>query len=188
MTFRFQVNRAKRCADLRKRMSLTSGTVLGGRCNIYASRTRCTPSSRQDSDPPRTIATVVGDHNRHPVKGLTPEDVDERLAVDPKTVERWITLGRIPYPRHRHTIAAMAGESETYLWPGPLPSQRRGEVAQSEIVHVCRPQPGLSACASTLRPSRGIDTCRGEVSYYGSPPEGRDAQRNFESDLDRRER
>jgi hypothetical protein len=69
-------------------------------------------------------------------KGITPEAVAERLGVDPKTVERWITQGRTPYPRHRHAIAAMAGESETYLWPGALPSQRRAEVAQSEIVHV----------------------------------------------------
>jgi hypothetical protein len=36
----FQVNRAKRCADLRKRTSLTSGTALGGRCRIHASRVR----------------------------------------------------------------------------------------------------------------------------------------------------
>jgi hypothetical protein len=34
----FQVNRAKRCADLRKRTSLTSGTALGGRCNVHANR------------------------------------------------------------------------------------------------------------------------------------------------------
>jgi len=47
----FQVNRAKRCTDLRKRTSLTSGTALGGRCKIYASRTRYTPSTRQDSAP-----------------------------------------------------------------------------------------------------------------------------------------
>jgi transcriptional regulator with XRE-family HTH domain len=69
-------------------------------------------------------------------KGLTPEAVAERLGVDPKTVERWITVGRTPYPRHRHAIAVMAGESETYLWPGALPSQRRTEVARSEIVQV----------------------------------------------------
>jgi hypothetical protein len=56
----FQVNRAKRYADLQKRTSLTSETALGGRCKIYASRIRCTPSTRQDSDPPRTTATVVG--------------------------------------------------------------------------------------------------------------------------------
>jgi DNA-binding NarL/FixJ family response regulator len=47
----FQVNRAKRCADLRKRWSLTSGTALGGRCKIHASRTRYTPSTRQGSYP-----------------------------------------------------------------------------------------------------------------------------------------
>ena len=69
-------------------------------------------------------------------KGLTPEDVAGRLGVDPKTVERWITTDRTPYPRHRHAIAVMAGESETYLWPGALPSQRRAEVARSEIVQV----------------------------------------------------
>ena len=69
-------------------------------------------------------------------KGLTPEEVSERLGVDPKTVERWITVGRTPYPRYRHAIAVMAGESETYLWPKALPSQRRTEVAQSEIVQV----------------------------------------------------
>ena len=69
-------------------------------------------------------------------KGLTPEDVAGRLGVDPKTVERWITTDRTPYPRHRHAIAVMAGESETYLWPGALPSDRRTEVARSEIVQV----------------------------------------------------
>ena len=69
-------------------------------------------------------------------RGLTPDDVAERLSVDHKTVERWITLGRTPYPRHRHAIAAMAGESEAYLWPDALPAQRRAEVAESEIVQV----------------------------------------------------
>jgi len=47
----FQVNRAKRYADLQKRTSLTSGTALGGRCNVYASSAQYTPSTRQDSAP-----------------------------------------------------------------------------------------------------------------------------------------
>jgi hypothetical protein len=47
----FQVNRAERCADLRKRTSPTSETALGGRCNFHASRVRYAPSIRQDSDP-----------------------------------------------------------------------------------------------------------------------------------------
>jgi hypothetical protein len=64
----FQVNRAKRCADLRKRMSLTSGTALSGRCKIHASRTRYTPSTRQDSDPTQDHRDRRWrDHDRHPV-------------------------------------------------------------------------------------------------------------------------
>jgi len=42
----FQVNHAKRYADLRKRTSPTSETALGGRCRI-----QYTPSIRQGSDP-----------------------------------------------------------------------------------------------------------------------------------------
>jgi len=47
-TFPFQVNRAKRCAELQKRTSLTSETALGERCSVHASRAQCTPSTRQD--------------------------------------------------------------------------------------------------------------------------------------------
>jgi hypothetical protein len=53
----FQVNRAKRCADLRKRTSLGSGTALGGRCNFDASRTRCTRPPGRTATRHRTIAT-----------------------------------------------------------------------------------------------------------------------------------
>jgi len=64
----FQVNRAKRCTDLRKRMSLTSGTTLGGRCSINASRTQYTPSTRQDSAPTQDHRDRRRrDHGRHPV-------------------------------------------------------------------------------------------------------------------------
>ncbi|MFI2713734.1 XRE family transcriptional regulator [Micromonospora sp. NPDC018662] len=69
-------------------------------------------------------------------KGLTPASLAGKLAVDPKTVERWITQGRNPYPRHRHTIAALLDESESYLWPDALPTQRAVQVSQSEVVHI----------------------------------------------------
>ncbi|HUK71482.1 MAG TPA: DUF5919 domain-containing protein [Streptosporangiaceae bacterium] len=68
--------------------------------------------------------------------GLTPDEVADRLGVDRKTVERWITMGRTPYPRYRHAIAAMVGEGEGYLWPDALAADRRTEVAESEIVQV----------------------------------------------------
>lgn len=68
--------------------------------------------------------------------GFSPHDLAARLGVDPKTVERWITQGRTPYPRYRREIAALVRESEAYLWPTALSPARRTEAAESEIVHV----------------------------------------------------
>ena len=47
--------------------------------------------------------------------GMTAEDVAARAGVDPKTVERWITTERTPYPKHRHKIATVLQEAESYL-------------------------------------------------------------------------
>lgn len=69
-------------------------------------------------------------------KGITAEQAAERLVVDPKTVERWITKSRTPYPKYRHKLAAMVQESETYLWPDAIDSERATEVSNSEIVKV----------------------------------------------------
>ncbi|MFG1961488.1 XRE family transcriptional regulator [Nonomuraea sp. NPDC049028] len=43
-------------------------------------------------------------------------DVAAALAVDPKTVSRWLQ-GRIPYPRHRWTVADLLHVDEADLWP-----------------------------------------------------------------------
>ena len=66
--------------------------------------------------------------------GLTPIHVAERLDVDRKTAERWITVGRTPYRTHRHELAALLRESEAYLWPDALEPDRRADVARSEVV------------------------------------------------------
>lgn len=68
--------------------------------------------------------------------GTTPAALADALDVDPKTAQRWITLGRLPYPRHRHRIAALLRESESYLWPNALTFDRSAAVARSEIVQV----------------------------------------------------
>jgi transcriptional regulator with XRE-family HTH domain len=68
--------------------------------------------------------------------GLTLEHIATAVDVDPKTVERWITKGRLPYPKHRHKIAAMARESETYLWPDSATPERKAETAAAEVVRV----------------------------------------------------
>jgi transcriptional regulator with XRE-family HTH domain len=44
--------------------------------------------------------------------GVTTIELAESLGVDPKTVERWITQGREPYPRHPQRIAIRLGERE----------------------------------------------------------------------------
>ncbi|MGN9774841.1 XRE family transcriptional regulator [Micromonospora sp. H33] len=68
--------------------------------------------------------------------GLTPASVAERLDVDPKTVERWITQDRIPYPRHRHAIAAMVREGEEYLWPDAVSPEKAARIGQSELIQL----------------------------------------------------
>ncbi|MCW2875927.1 MAG: hypothetical protein JWQ95_27 [Sphaerisporangium sp.] len=43
-------------------------------------------------------------------------DVAASLAVDPKTVDRWLK-GRIPHPRHRWAVADLLNVDEADLWP-----------------------------------------------------------------------
>lgn len=69
-------------------------------------------------------------------KGLTPEALAPVLQVDAKTIERWITKGRLPYRRHRYALAARLGMDEGYLWPGALPPEQAVGASESEIINV----------------------------------------------------
>ncbi|MBK1785982.1 helix-turn-helix domain-containing protein [Prauserella cavernicola] len=69
-------------------------------------------------------------------KELAPDQLAEKLAVDPKTVERWITKGRTPYAKYRHRIAAMLGQTESYLWPDAYSEDAKAEISGSEIIKV----------------------------------------------------
>jgi hypothetical protein len=68
--------------------------------------------------------------------GLTFDQVSTAVGVDRKTVERWVTKGRVPYPKYRHAIAALARESENYLWPDAVADERKTEIGGSEVVKV----------------------------------------------------
>ncbi|HEY9468946.1 MAG TPA: DUF5919 domain-containing protein [Propionibacteriaceae bacterium] len=68
-------------------------------------------------------------------QGMTTEKLAEVLGVDPKTVERWITTGRSPYPRHRYRIGALLCESESYLWPEARTREQAARLSGSEVVH-----------------------------------------------------
>ncbi len=50
------------------------------------------------------------------VAGMTSSDLAARCDVDPKTVERWISRGRVPHPRSRVRVAEILGKDGDVLW------------------------------------------------------------------------
>jgi lambda repressor-like predicted transcriptional regulator len=69
-------------------------------------------------------------------RGVTPAKLSEHVEVDPKTIERWITAGRVPYRRHRYSVAAFFGVDEAYIWPGAIDQDQVAAAAHSEIIAV----------------------------------------------------
>ena len=69
-------------------------------------------------------------------RGKTPDQLAEHAQVDAKTVERWITKGRIPYRRHRFEVATFLGVDESYIWPDALSRDEVSAVSDSEVVAV----------------------------------------------------
>jgi transcriptional regulator with XRE-family HTH domain len=69
-------------------------------------------------------------------RGKTPDQLAEHVQVDAKTVERWITRGRLPYRRHRFDVASFLGVDESYIWPDALGKDEIAAVSESEIVAV----------------------------------------------------
>jgi hypothetical protein len=72
---------------------------------------------------------------------LTIPDVAAQVGVDPKTVERWIILGRVPHRSHRWATASLLGTDEAYLWPEIAEDRRTQAASATEFV--------------TLYPNRG---------------------------------
>jgi transcriptional regulator with XRE-family HTH domain len=68
--------------------------------------------------------------------GLTPATLATRLNVDPKTVERWITAGRLPYRKTRYQVASLLKTDERFLWPDALSQEQVAAASESEIVTV----------------------------------------------------
>src|SRR5260221_7890928 len=70
--------------------------------------------------------------------GVTTAELAECVDVDAKTVERWISSGRLPHRQHRWKAARRLGADESYLWPEVLSrsSARRQEASQSELVEL----------------------------------------------------
>ncbi len=67
---------------------------------------------------------------------LRTADLAERIGVDPKTVERWITQGRQPHRTHRVAVAQALGVDEAYIWPAVLSSPATQSASVAELLEL----------------------------------------------------
>lgn len=72
--------------------------------------------------------------------GMRPADLAEHVGVDAKTVERWITKGRLPHRMHRVAVAGALAVDEAYIWPEILdaPATQSASVAELLEMHPTR--------------------------------------------------
>lgn len=66
--------------------------------------------------------------------GLTMDLFGEKIGVDPKTVERWITKDRVPHLRNRLQAANVLGKTDTYLWRSTATDPRSLSATRDEFV------------------------------------------------------
>lgn len=63
-------------------------------------------------------------------------DLAERIEVDPKTIEWWITKGRLPHRTHRVAVAQALGVDEAYIWPEVLAEQVTQSASVAELLQL----------------------------------------------------
>ncbi len=71
-------------------------------------------------------------------RGVSTDQLAVECGVDAKSVERWISLDRVPHRKHRWIAARLLDADETFLWPRVLtrsPSRRAG-ASQAELVEL----------------------------------------------------
>lgn len=66
--------------------------------------------------------------------GLSTAEFASRVGVDPKTVERWISKGRLPHRAHRVAAAEILSIDEAYLWPQVVDLPQTQAATQAEVV------------------------------------------------------
>ncbi|WP_182920441.1 DUF5919 domain-containing protein [Nocardioides cavernaquae] len=69
-------------------------------------------------------------------RGLTYADLGEKVSVDPKTVERWVTQPRRPHRAHRLRVAAVLSEDDGFLWPETANDRASVSASQAELVEL----------------------------------------------------
>jgi hypothetical protein len=68
--------------------------------------------------------------------GHSYESLGQLIGVDPKSIQRWVALGRVPRGRNRRAVAEAVGESDSWLWPTASSATRAEQAARSELVQL----------------------------------------------------
>ncbi|MYX14838.1 XRE family transcriptional regulator [Streptomyces sp. SID8374] len=70
-------------------------------------------------------------------QGMSVHDLAEAIEVNPKTVERWITQGKVPYRRHQYATASQLRVDVTTLWPDDSRAvESATDLSKAEIVTI----------------------------------------------------
>jgi transcriptional regulator with XRE-family HTH domain len=80
--------------------------------------------------------------------GLELSQIARRVGVDVKSVQRWVTQGVIPHPRHRWKTCEILGADESDLWPDAV----TGQIRTPEKFGISdSPEPGPDTIVLNLR-------------------------------------
>ncbi|MCK8438014.1 helix-turn-helix transcriptional regulator [Streptomyces sp. D2-8] len=69
-------------------------------------------------------------------RGMTVQDLAEEIGVIPKTVERWITQGKVPYRRHQYATASALKVDVTTIWDDGRTNESAADLSKAEIAAV----------------------------------------------------
>ncbi|MGW4543266.1 helix-turn-helix domain-containing protein [Streptomyces chartreusis] len=69
-------------------------------------------------------------------QNMTVQQLAEAIEVNPKTVERWITQGKVPYRRHQYATASLLNVDVTTLWDDTRSLDSATDLSKAEIVTV----------------------------------------------------
>ncbi|MEV5959626.1 XRE family transcriptional regulator [Streptomyces sp. NPDC051987] len=64
---------------------------------------------------------------------MTIQGLAEAIDVNPKTVERWITQGKVPYRRHQYATATVLKVDVTTLWDDTRTVDSAADLTKAEI-------------------------------------------------------
>ncbi|MER7573045.1 helix-turn-helix transcriptional regulator [Streptomyces sp. NPDC126514] len=69
-------------------------------------------------------------------QNMTIQGLAEAIDVNPKTIERWITQGKVPYRRHQYATAAVLKVDVTTLWEDGRAVDTATDLTKAEIATV----------------------------------------------------